>query len=46
MPCVNCFGGTVLYVRIEYCILVNMYDVRVQGVDEHMIYGHYYYCYY
>ena len=45
-PYVNCFGGTVLYVRIEYCILVNMYDVRVQGVDEHMIYGHYYYCYY
>ena len=45
MPCVNCFGRTVLYVRIEYCILVNMYYVSAQGVDERMINVHYYYYY-
>ena len=40
--CVGCFGGTVLYVCIEY-IQVNMYHVSTQGVDERMINVHYYY---
>ena len=39
---VNCFGRTVLYVCIEYCIQVNMYNVSAQGVDEHMINANYY----
>ena len=42
MPYVNCFGRTVLYVCIEYCFLVNMYDVSAQSIDEHMINVHYY----
>ena len=46
MPYVNCFGGTVLYIRIEYCILVNMHDVNAQGIDERLINVHYYYYYY
>ena len=40
---VNCFGRTVLYMCIEYHILVNMYHVNTQGVDEGMINVHYYY---
>ena len=40
---VNRFGRTVLYVRIEYHIYVNMYHVSTQGVDERMINVHYYY---
>ena len=43
---VNCFGRTMLYMCIEYHILVNMYHVRAQGVDERMINVHYYYYYY
>ena len=43
---VNCFGRTVLYVCIEYCISVNMYRVSAQGVDERMRNVHYYYYYY
>ena len=43
MSYVNCFGRTVLYVCIEYCISVNMYDVSAQGIDERMINVHYYY---
>ena len=42
---VNCFGRTVPYVCIEYCIEVNMYHVSAQGVDERMINVHYYYYY-
>ena len=45
MPYVNCFGRAVLYVRIEYCIYVNMYDVSAQGVDERIINVYYYYYY-
>ena len=44
IPYVNCFGRTVHYVCIGYCIQVNMYDVNAQGVDESMINVHYYYC--
>ena len=40
MTYVNYFGRTVLYVCIEYCIYVNMYDMSVQGVDERMRNGH------
>ena len=40
---VNCFGRTVLYVCIEYCILVHVYDVSSQGTDECMINVHYHY---
>ena len=40
---------TVLYMRIEYHIKVNMYHVSAQGVDERMINVHnnnnYYYYY-
>ena len=43
MLCVGCFGGTVLYVCIEYHIEVNMYHVRAQGVDERIINAHNYY---
>ena len=39
--CVGCFGGTVLYMCIEYHIYVNMYHVSTQGVDERMINVHY-----
>ena len=35
--CLDCCGGTVLYVCIEHYILVNMYHVSAQGVDEYMI---------
>ena len=34
---VNCFGRTMLYMYTEYHILVNMYHVRAQGVDERII---------
>ena len=44
IPYVNCFGRTVLYVCIEYCIYVNMYHAGAQGFDERMINVHY--CYY
>ena len=37
---VNCFGKTVLYMCIEYCI---MYHVSAQGADECMVNVHYYY---
>ena len=40
--CLDCFGGTVLYMCIEYYILVNMYHVSAQGVDECMINVDYY----
>ena len=40
---VNCFGRTMLYMCIEYQILVNMYHVSAQGVDERMKNVHYYY---
>ena len=44
---VNCSGRTVLYICIEYCILVNKYYVSAQGVDECIIpvhsYSYYYY---
>ena len=44
--CVVCFGGTVLYVCIDYDIQVYMYHVSTQGIDERMINVHYYYyCY-
>ena len=33
-----------LYVCIEYHILVNKYHVSAQGVDERMINVHHYYC--
>ncbi len=43
--CVGCFGGTVLYVCIEYHIEVNMHHVSAQGVDERIINVHnYYHC--
>ena len=42
MPNVICFGVTVLYLRIEYCIKVNMCDVSARGVDERPINVHCY----
>ena len=42
-PCVNCFSWTVLYMCTEYCILVKLYHVSAQGIDECMINVHYYY---
>ena len=41
--CVKKFGRTMLYMCIEYHILVNMYHVSAQGIDERMINVHYYY---
>ena len=43
MLCVNCFGRTMLNRCTEYHIEVNMYNVSVQGIDEHMTNVHYYY---
>ena len=41
---VNCNSMTVLGMRIEYCVLVNMYHVSAHGVHERMInvHNHYY----
>ena len=41
MHYVSCFGRTVFYMCIEYCIQVNMSDVSIQGVEERMIDAHY-----
>ena len=32
IPYVNCFGSTVFYVCIEYCVYVNMYHVSTKGL--------------
>ena len=37
------FWQTVLYVCIEYCIYVSVYDVSAQGAGERTINAHYYY---
>ena len=42
IPYVDCFGRTVLYVCVEYCIKVNMYHMSTWSVAEHMINVHYY----
>ena len=41
---INCFGRTVLYVCIQYCIQVNIHHVSAQGIDGRVINVHYY-CY-
>ena len=43
IPYVNCFSRNMLYVCIEYLILVNMYHVSARGVDGRIINVHYYY---
>ena len=42
---VNCISRTVLYMCIEYYVMVNMYHLSAQGIaiGEHIINVHYYY---